>query len=63
MAYSNRNAEKFNEMLNSCRCQRQVYAALLTLAKPTVQQADHMPQEGQIPVGELRSLLEVAKGL
>ncbi len=55
------NNEKFNALLNSCSHAQQVYNALLTFAKPSLQQTDNVSEKRKIIIGELLSLLNQAE--
>lgn len=52
------NNARFNKILNSCVRPRDIYGALLALAKPSVQQADDVGQKRQIIIGEILAFLD-----
>ena len=55
------NNEKFNALLNSCAYSRRIYNALLSLAKPCLQQTNNMGKKRQILIRELLALSNQAK--
>ena len=52
------NNEKFNTLLNSCAHSRQIYNALLSFAKPSLQQANDMGKKRQVIIGELLTIFD-----
>lgn len=55
------NNEKFNTLLNACTHSHKIYSALLSLAKPSLQQTDDISQKCQIVVGELLTPFDKAQ--
>ena len=55
------NNERFNEVLNSCAHSRQVCAALMLLAEPSVQQSDDMLQKRKIFIRDLFTWLDISQ--
>lgn len=53
------NNEKFNRMLNNCKHPRRIYAMLMSLVEPGIEQADNVLEKSKVIIRDLLAGLDI----